>query len=303
MADWIEQPLLFDCDGADLVGVVAIPAVAARVGVLIVVGGPQYRAGSHRQFVLLARSLANAGIASLRFDWRGMGDGEGPRTDFRAANADLRAAIDILCDAVPALECVVLWGLCDGAAACALYDASDRRVAGLVLVNPWVHTETSAAQARLTHYYRGRIGSSGFWRKLLRGDVDVTGATRGLWRTWRRAKGAAGDVPPSASSPEPRLPCRVAAGMLDHAGRRLVLLSGRDTVAAEFNLLATTEPLLAAAMTSDQTDRIEFADTNHTFSRASWRDMLANATLEWLRAHFAADLSLQRAVLASTEEE
>src|SRR5687767_1902021 len=161
MTDWIEQPLLFDCDGADLVGVVAIPVAAARVGVLIVVGGPQYRAGSHRQFVLLARSLANAGIASLRFDWRGMGDGEGPRTDFREANADLRVAIDALCDAVPALERVVLWGLCDGATACALYDASDRRVAGLVLVNPWVHTEASAAQARLTHYYRGRIGSSG----------------------------------------------------------------------------------------------------------------------------------------------
>jgi alpha/beta superfamily hydrolase len=49
--------------------------------VLVIVGGPQYRAGSHRQFTLLARSLAEQGFAVLRFDYRGMGDSTGAMRD------------------------------------------------------------------------------------------------------------------------------------------------------------------------------------------------------------------------------
>ena len=46
---------------------------AASRGMLIVVGGPQYRAGSHRQFTLLARDVAATGVPTMRFDYRGMG--------------------------------------------------------------------------------------------------------------------------------------------------------------------------------------------------------------------------------------
>ncbi|HBZ05431.1 MAG TPA: hydrolase 1, exosortase A system-associated, partial [Massilia sp.] len=49
------------CRGAWLYGIVSLPAAPHPRGVLIVVGGPQYRAGSHRQFTLLARDLAAAG--------------------------------------------------------------------------------------------------------------------------------------------------------------------------------------------------------------------------------------------------
>jgi len=61
--------------------VVSVPgeadAAAADTGVLIVVGGPQYRVGSHRQFVMLARFLADHGVPCMRFDYRGMGDVSG----------------------------------------------------------------------------------------------------------------------------------------------------------------------------------------------------------------------------------
>lgn len=52
------------------------------LGLLMVVGGPQYRVGSHRQFVLLARDLAAAGIPVFPFDYRGMGDSTGQARDF-----------------------------------------------------------------------------------------------------------------------------------------------------------------------------------------------------------------------------
>ena len=48
-----ERALSFACGGEWLYGVLSLPAQApqaARRGVLIVVGGPQVRTGSHRQF-------------------------------------------------------------------------------------------------------------------------------------------------------------------------------------------------------------------------------------------------------------
>ena len=78
MNDTREQTFLFDADDATLVGIVSVPtARVASTGVLVVVGGPQYRVGSHRQFVLLARALARRGIAAMRFDCAAMGDSAG----------------------------------------------------------------------------------------------------------------------------------------------------------------------------------------------------------------------------------
>ncbi|MFY7949699.1 MAG: hydrolase 1, exosortase A system-associated, partial [Gemmatimonas sp.] len=145
----VETPLLFTCQGQRLVGVLGTPQHsdepgggpgAPRPAVLIVVGGPQVRAGSHRQFVELARALAAAGHPVLRFDVRGMGDAEGEPRSFEALDDDLAAAIDALVRACPQAPGVLLWGLCDGASASLLYlrRRPDPRVKGLALANPWV---------------------------------------------------------------------------------------------------------------------------------------------------------------------
>jgi len=91
-----EEAITFACAGDSLVGVLATPEPASQadVAVLIVVGGPQVRAGSHRQFTLLARHLAAAGYAALRFDVRGMGDSTGDLKSFEHITPDIGAAID-----------------------------------------------------------------------------------------------------------------------------------------------------------------------------------------------------------------
>lgn len=60
-----EETTVFACAGDTLLGILARPATPADT-VVVVVGGPQYRAGSHRQFLRLPRALAASGIAVQR---------------------------------------------------------------------------------------------------------------------------------------------------------------------------------------------------------------------------------------------
>jgi exosortase A-associated hydrolase 1 len=189
-----EAILTIDCQGEQLTGVLSTPqADQAETGVLVVVGGPQYRIGSHRQFVLLARRLAASGYDCLRFDVRGMGDSGGAWHSFEQLDADIDAALDALCAARPMLRRVVLWGLCDGASAALLklQVAPDARIAGLVLVNPWVRSALGLARTQLKHYYLQRLLQRSFWRKLLSGQVAGTAFSE-LLRSARLAWQASG---------------------------------------------------------------------------------------------------------------
>ena len=58
--NFLQQPLCFACENERWWRSSAGRSSRAR-GVLIVVGGPQYRVGSHRQFALLANHLAGQG--------------------------------------------------------------------------------------------------------------------------------------------------------------------------------------------------------------------------------------------------
>ena len=172
------RALSFACGGHWLYAVLDVPAAPKRRGVLFVVGGPQYRVGSHRQFACQQGKLAKDGCAAMRFDYRGMGDSEGEMRDFETVGDDLHAAIDAFFAAVPDLQEVVLWGLCDAASAAVLYAGGDARVAGLALLNPWVRTDAGQARATLRHYYRARLLDPGLWRKLATGRFALGAAGR-----------------------------------------------------------------------------------------------------------------------------
>ncbi|MDB5838838.1 MAG: hydrolase 1, exosortase system-associated, partial [Herminiimonas sp.] len=173
-----ERTICFACEDCWLYGVLSMPERPVSRGVLIAVGGPQYRVGSHRQFTLLARYLASHGVPVMRFDYRGMGDSEGEARDFEDVDQDLRAAVDQFMREVPALEELALWGLCDAASAVLFYAHRDPRVTGLALLNPWVRTDSGIAKTYLKHYYLRHLFGRDLWKKILRGEFDYGAAVR-----------------------------------------------------------------------------------------------------------------------------
>ncbi|HFD86454.1 MAG TPA: hydrolase 1, exosortase A system-associated [Gammaproteobacteria bacterium] len=277
--DVAEKALVFNCEGSALYGVLHLPDEPLPVAVLIVVGGPQYRVGSHRQFILLARFLAERGVPVLRFDYRGMGDSEG-ETTFDQANSDIAIAIESLCAEVPNARKVVILGLCDGASAAIFYAHSDERVKGLVLLNPWVRTSSGEAKAYVKHYYANRLLKLDFWKKLLSGRLNLFSSARGFLDMLRKMAGGG----ESSASNKVSLPERMGKDFQKVSGAALVILSGnQDYVADEFRDLCAGSRLWQELMARPSTSLQEFRQANHTFSRREWRDQVAERVWAWLQ--------------------
>lgn len=275
----VERALTFDCQGDALFGILSQPATPRETGVVMVVGGPQYRAGSHRQFVLLARALARQGFAVLRFDLRGMGDSAGSPRDFETIGDDIAAAVDTLVQQVPAVRRVALWGLCDGASAALLHvdAARDPRVRGLVLLNPWVRSPESLARVHLRHYYWQRLAQRSFWTKLLGGGVGQA-AWRDLLANLRARRAAA---PAASQMPYQQ---RMARAWAAFGGDILLVLSGNDFTAKEFVDVTRNDPAWSGALRHPRLQRHELPDADHTFTARAWQTRVDELTVAWLQA-------------------
>lgn len=273
-----EEVLRIPGPHADLLGVLTLPAQArpSTTGVLVVVGGAQYRTGSHRQFVHLARHLGQAGHPVLRFDFTGMGDSPGLVTPFDATEGDVGAAVQAMLVAVPTLQRVVLWGLCDGASAALLYieRTQDRRVGGVVLLNPWVRSETSLAQAKVKQYYPRRLLEWGFWRKLLSGQIGAK-ALRDLFHNLVAARTP--NAPTGLGFQH-----RMAQGMRLLRAPALVLLCERDLTAQEFSEYSRNTPVWRQVLNHPSVTQHTLPGADHTCSTPGSQAVVERLTLAWL---------------------
>ena len=281
-----ERALVFDCEGESLVGILSGAGLPAVRGVLIVVGGPQYRVGSHRQFALLARHLAEHGVPTLRFDYRGMGDSDGEVRTFEGVGADIRCAIDRFFDNVPGLKDVVIWGLCDAASAALFYAHQDARVSGVVLLNPWVRTGQGLARVHLRHYYMRRLFQASLWEKVARGEFNIRGAAAALGRMVSDAMGrvpSSDNITESPASESP-LPDRMEHALRGFRGRVLLILSGNDLTAQEFKDVVAASSRWQRLLSGDRFTRYDLPEANHTFARREWRDRVARWTEAWVKS-------------------
>lgn len=275
-----EEATIFSVAGEAVLSIIAKPETSRDCGVLIIVGGPQYRVGSHRQFILLSRQLAAAGFPAMRLDYRGMGDSAGAKRSFEDVTTDIGAAIDTLLLACPALTRVVLWGLCDAASAALIYqqESRDSRVAGMVLLNPWVRSESSLAQAHIKHYYGQRLLEKEFWAKALRGELKVFQSLRDLVRSARQAR-----LKPRVVKNAPRsFQEKMLDGLQHFQNPVLLVLSDHDLTAREFQEFAAADPLWSSLICAANVRQFRVTDADHTFSTRKHRSVVERETVEFI---------------------
>ncbi|HYM35822.1 MAG TPA: hydrolase 1, exosortase A system-associated, partial [Steroidobacteraceae bacterium] len=284
-----EQAISFSCGEDQLIGVLHRGSAQIKCGVVgVVAGGPQYRAGAHRQFVSLSRKLAKQGHSVLRFDLRGMGDSNGEHLGYQQSAPDIKAAIDALLINEPHISEVVLFGECESASGILFYAYRDPRVAGIVLVNPWVRTEEGQAQVIIKHYYWERLTSREFWRKIVSGKFNPVTAFKSLvnvlmlYRRGQKANQAAtSDVQDADISALP-LPQKTAAGFRRFAGAIFVLMSGHDYIAREFDQVVKTSPAWQGLLENPRVTRRDMQGADHTFSREVWKNQAHEWIADWI---------------------
>lgn len=284
-----EQAISFQCHNYWLYGIISTPEQPITRGLLIVVGGPQYRVGSHRQFTLLARHLASYDIPVMRFDVRGMGDSEGDIRSFEDIEEDMRSAIDQFFDKIPSLKELVIWGLCDAASAALFYAHKDQRVTGLVLLNPWVRTEQSAVKTYLKYYYFTRLFQLEFWRKVRYGQYNPVKTIQFLSRsaftllTKKRKAVILNNSHPVSYALSP-LPDRMLEGLKRFTGRVFIITSGDDLTAQEFLDLINQSRSWQETLRRKKIEHTHLQDANHTFSSSEVRDKVATLTQNWIKS-------------------
>ena len=160
-----------------------------------------------------------------------------------------------------------------------MYAPSDSRVAGLVLVNPWVRDEVTIAKTQMKHYYTARLAQREFWAKVATGQIDYRCSAVSLARNLRDSlRGLAGNN----EGTQVPFQIRMARAMRTFQKRSLLLLSGNDLTAKEFIEYSSSHPEWRGVLDSPRITRRDFPEADHTFSTAAWRTAVEDATIDWL---------------------
>jgi len=155
---------------ASLLGILSRPPSEMpirRPAVVLLNTGIAHRVGHHRMYVTMARELAALGHLVFRFDFSGIGDSAprgGTLNPVDAHQADVSEALDWLTASCDVNEAILI-GLCAGAEIALKYGHSDKRVTGLVLLDP-----TIPPTARFyAHYIGRRLTDLRSWWSFVRG--------------------------------------------------------------------------------------------------------------------------------------
>lgn len=278
-----ELPLAFDCEGHTLIGIVHRPESPSPRGVLsLVAGGPQYRAGCCRQLVYMARDFSAHGIPVMRFDHRGLGDGAGEFLDFEHVEKDLAAAIAAFRRAVPELREVVLWGGCNAASGIMINAYRYPEVTGLILSNPYAHSEATQAVVVRKHYLR-RLKDPAFWSKVLRLRFNpLPYARAGLRSALNRLAPKKPDASQTGADQPRPFTERMLHGFKQFRGQTLLIMSGQSLTSEEFDVLVANSADWQKAYQAADITRVDLARADQAFSTLEARDDLIQAARRWL---------------------
>jgi pimeloyl-ACP methyl ester carboxylesterase len=281
-----------------LVGVLTEPATGTPrqpVAVLILNSGILHHVGASRLHVQLARRFAEAGFASLRFDFSGIGDSE-PRKDHltfeQSSPVETREAIDYLAQS-HGLSKVVLMGLCSGADAAHLSATLDDRIVGLGMLDPWVYRtplyyvhhygKRMITPRRYTRWIRIRVQRLRDWLKSVRAsvapDADMYEVPEYL-REFPPRESVAGDL----------------RKLVSRGVELLVLFSGG---LEEYNHLGQYRAAFHDVDFGSRLHEAHVPDAAHVFSAVDHQAIVINELSGWMTSRFGEDGSPSQAGLGA----
>ncbi|MCB9450596.1 MAG: alpha/beta fold hydrolase [Anaerolineaceae bacterium] len=236
-----EEAILVGKDQS-LVGVVTYPSESAQKpglpAVILLNAGLIHRIGPNRTYVKLARQLAESGFPVLRFDLSGIGDSL-PRRDNlpfeKSAVDDSRQAMDFLTQKI-GVQSFVMMGHCAGAFNSFATASADKRVTGMVLINPegandeWSDFDRKRKVSNYyeSHYSPANLASRDRWVKFLTGKASYGSILRNLVVNiaWNRISTAAFRVQKkfTKNKTDDQAILTALTGLQEMAGRGMVTL-------------------------------------------------------------------------------
>jgi pimeloyl-ACP methyl ester carboxylesterase len=272
----MEEFIQFESGGETLLGVWTAPEANARPETVITLHGwGGYRIGPHRFAVKLCRALAQRGVSSLRFDFRGRGDSTGAQSAITLDMMieDTRRAIEIVRAKAPANR-MTLWGLCSGSNVAIGAATLERDVKNLVLLSclPFMQQKTGGekvarTKAQAGNYFR-KLFRAATWKKLVTGAVNFGAVRKALFGHYAPPRDALRDPKDSARD--------IMAEFASFAGRAHFIYGGADREAA-----------LAGAHYRAFCDEHRVAATfetiegsNHDFYALAWERQVIERTLK-----------------------
>jgi pimeloyl-ACP methyl ester carboxylesterase len=196
---WVETPLHFG-EGGQLFGIFCRPRNSiGNDAVLITNSGVNPHFGFARFGVDLARQLAAAGVASLRFDFAGLGDSLGrPGKEHVVSGIfesdrrpDISAAIDAL--ELLGLNRFTIGGICSGAYHALQGALADERIRALFLINMpvfvWRASDTIefVSHKKAPSAILAKLIDRKVLKQLLQGGIDVRVVVRSQFERFRES--------------------------------------------------------------------------------------------------------------------
>jgi hypothetical protein len=140
-----------------------------------------------------------------------------------------------------------------------------------------VRSSAGLARATLRHYYLPRLLQGAFWRKLAGGGLQLGASLASLRQV------AAATQTPATQEDDAPAPALLRA-LAQFQGKVLLILSGDDLGAREWQALLAGDPAWRGVAARAQWTQAQVEGANHTFASAAWRGEVEQLCARWLRS-------------------
>jgi dienelactone hydrolase len=275
-----EEPIHIPSGDGTVFGIWTEPEGIVRLGATVITlhGWGGYRIGPHRMQVKLCRRLAEAGIASLRFDFRGRGDSTGEQSSATLDTMieDATSAIDFARLRAPQND-ITLWGICSGGnvAIGAATLADDVRHLILLSTLPFMPQKKAAEKIARTRVhastYVKKLFRAATWKKLFSGAVNFANVKKALFGHY--GKPVEGERDPKDSERD------IMKGFARYAGEAHFVYGGADREAAgargHYERFTAEQGIPATFETVE--------GSNHDYYSLDWERHVIELSLQWVK--------------------